>query len=168
MNDLRKSASSDVGYSAALAAQMLNQQLFFYRFPGSREASIQRLRSLLELVRSENPGALLVFSALPSYQLVGEQPVDSALLAVLENLPINYEDGVREEAELYEITRSLAEQTGWLFVDNLRALRAYEGPERLYNAFDYHFLPVASELIGKAQAEAIFAHLRPEHDGHQR
>lgn len=160
MNDLRKSASSELGYSAAFAAQMLNQQLFFHRFEGSREESMRRVRALLELIRSENPDALLVLTALPSYQLTVSPPVSPRLLEVLERLPIDYEHGVREEALLYEQIKTLTEQTGWLFVDALAALKAYSGPERLYNDFDYHFLPVASDLIGTAQAQVIAAHIR--------
>lgn len=160
MNDLRKSAAPEVGYRAAFTAQMLNQQLFFHHFPGSRDESLRRVRALLELVRRENPILLLVMSAVPSYQLVQEQPVDEALLRTLERLPITYEEGVREEGELYETLRGLAAETGWFFVDNLGPLRDYSGPERLYNDFDYHVRPVASEIIGRNQAAAIAAHLR--------
>ena len=160
MNDLRRSAASDVGYSAAFVAQMLNQQLFFHRFPGSAEESMKRLRALLELVRRENPDRLLVLSALPSYQLVNKQPVDSALVAVLERLPLTHEGGVREEGGFYAELEELAADTGWAFVDNLSVLRAYGGPEPLFNDFDYHFLPVASEMIGKAQAAVISEYVR--------
>ena len=54
---------------------------------------------------------------------------------------------------------ALADETGWLFVDNLAPLPDYSGPERLYNDFDYHVRPVASEIIGQNQAAAIVAHL---------
>jgi len=157
MNDLRRSATRDVGYPAAFSAQMLNQQLFFHHFPGSREESLRRVRVLLEMVRRENPGRLLVLSALPSYQLVQEQPVDSALLRVIARLPLTYEGGVREEQGLYQELSGMAAQTGWVFVDNLTPLRAHAGTERLYNNFDYHLLPAASAIIGRAQAEAIAA-----------
>jgi hypothetical protein len=160
MNDLRKSRAPEVGYPGAFSAQILNQQLFFHRFPESRDESVARVRALLELARREIPGALLVLSALPSYQLVQQQPVDSALLRTLARLPVTYEGGVREEAALYESLRTLAAQAGWLFVDNLQPLREYQGRERLYNAFDYHFQPAASEIIGRAQATAIADHLR--------
>jgi hypothetical protein len=160
MNDLRRSATPEVGYSAAFAAQMLNQQLFFYRFPGAREETIQRVGALMQLIRRDHPDMILVVSALPSYQLVQQQPVDSAFVRVFERLPLSYAGGVREEGELYETLRRLASETGWLFVDNLAPLRQYAGPERLFNDFDYHYLPVASEFIGRAQAETIAAHLR--------
>jgi hypothetical protein len=160
MNDLRKSSSSNLGYAEAFAAQMLNQQLFFHRFEGSREESMRRVRALLELIRRENPDVLLVLSGLPSYQLTASRPANPKLLEVLERLPIDYEYGVREEALLYGQMRALAEETGWLFVDTLAALRAYEGPEPLYNDYDYHFLPVASEIIGKAQTQVIAATLQ--------
>lgn len=158
MNDLRKSAASDVGYRAALAAQMLNQQLFFHRFPGSREESVERVRALLELVRTENPGLLLILSPVPSYQLVQQEPVDEVLLRTLDRLPITYLGGVREESELYETLRQLAAETGWLFIDNLTPLGNYSGSERLYNEFDYHIRPAASEIIGRTQAAVIARH----------
>jgi len=155
MNDLRKSASPEVGYAAALTAQMLNQQLFFHRFPDSKAESLRRVRALFELVRREHPEMVLVLSPLPSYQLVREQPVDDILLRTIERLPITYESGVREEGELYEALRVLAAQTGWRFADNLAPLRAYAGTERLFNDFDYHYLPPASDIIGRAQAAAF-------------
>jgi hypothetical protein len=157
MNDLRKSEEPSVGYSGALSAQMLNQQLFFHRFPESRAESIRRVRALLELIHRENPGLVLLLSPLPSYELAQEQPVDEALLRTLARLPITYESGLREERALYDTLQLLARDTGWLFVDILRALKAYKGPDRLYNNFDYHFLPAASEIIGRAQAEALMA-----------
>jgi len=155
MNDLRKSAEPSLGYPGALSAQMLNQQLFFHRFPDSRAESIRRVRALLDLIRRENPGRVLLLSPLPSYQLTQEQPVDDALLRTIARLPITYQGGLQEERALYDTLRVLARDSGWLFADNLRALQAYKGPERLYNSFDYHFLPVASEIIGRAQAEAL-------------
>ena len=161
MNDLRKSAEPTVGYPSAFSAQILNQQLFFHHFPDSRAEAVRRVRALLELVRRENPALVLVLSPLPSYQLVQQQPVDQALLRTLTRLPITYDGGVKDERALYDTLRVLAEETGWLFVDNLRALQAYDGPERLYNDFDYHLLPVASELIGRAQAEVLLRHLQP-------
>jgi hypothetical protein len=163
MNDLRNAMDPGIVYREAFAAQFLNQQLFFYRFPGSRAESINRLRALMALARKENPDTLLVMSALPSYQLVQEQPVDAALRRALARLPVSYEAGVRQEAEMYETLRGLAREYGWLFVDNLAVLRAYHGGERLYNNADYHLLPTASALIGKAQAAAILEHRhRPE------
>jgi len=160
MNDLRKSTEPSVGYPAALSAQMLNQQLFFHRFPESRAESVRRIRALLALIRRENPGLGLVLSPLPSYELVQQQPVDSALLRTLARLPITYEGGLQEERALYDTLQVLARETGWLFVDNLRPLQAYHGPHRLYNDFDYHLLPAASEIIGRAQAQALMASRR--------
>ena len=155
MNDLRKSRESSVGYSAALAAQMLNQQLFFHRFPESRAEAIRRVRALLQMIRREHPDLVLLLSPLPSYQLTQQQPVDAALLRTLARLPITYEGGVQEERALYDTLRVVARESGWLFVDNLRALQVYDGSDRLYNDFDYHLLPPASEIIGRAQAEAF-------------
>lgn len=160
MNDLRKSASSEIGYPAAFSAQMLNQQLFFYHFPGSREECLNRLRALLHLIRQEQPNLMLVVSPIPSYELVKQQPVDSALFRVIRRLPITYEQGIREEEQLYESLRGLAAESGSVFVDDLGPLRAYSGKERLFNDFDYHLLPPASEIIGRAQAAAVANSLR--------
>jgi hypothetical protein len=160
MNDLRKSVEPSVTYPEAFTAQFLNQQLFFHRFPGTRDESVRRVRALLELARRENPNTLLIVSALPSYELVQQRPVDAALMRTLDRLPITYDGGVREEQELYDTLRQVAAESGWLFVDNLRALRAYQGRDRLYNAFDYHLLPAASAIIGKTQAAVLLAYLR--------
>ncbi|PYQ10589.1 MAG: hypothetical protein DMH00_10670, partial [Acidobacteria bacterium] len=54
---------------------------------------------------------------------------------------------------------------GWLFVDNLAPLRAYQGPERLYNSFDYHLRPAASAIIGTSEAEAVLGYLRSHSAG---
>ena len=160
MNDLRKAASERVEYPHAFSAQMLNQQLFFYRFPGSREESLRRVKALLELIRQQNPNRVLVMSPVPSYQLVNRPPVDSAFLEVIGKLPITHESGVAEEAELYETLKRMALEHGWVFVDNLPRLREYQGEELLYNRADYHIEPVASEIIGKAQAREIVNHVR--------
>jgi hypothetical protein len=164
MRDLWKAREPSVGYPDAFSAQMLNQQLFFHRFPRAEEESVARMQALMRLIRSENPGLILVMSPLPSYELTGERPVDSALLKTLERLPVTYEEGVRQEGGLYERLRGLAAAEGWVFVDNLAALKAYHGSGRLYNDFDYHLLPVASELVGRAQAAAL---LRPLLNGAQ-
>lgn len=158
MNDLYKARDESVGYSAAFTAQILNQQLFFYHFPGSQEESLQRLRELMRLARRENPDVQLVMSPIPSYQLTGEKPVDSTFTKTLSKLPITYDEGVRQEQMLYDRTRELAKEEGWLFVDNLAALRGYKGTERLYNNYDYHLLPVASALVGHAQTDTLLNH----------
>jgi hypothetical protein len=160
MYDLWKAREPTVGYSDAFTAQILNQQLFFYHFPGSQDESLARVEALMKLVRSENPGLVLVMSPLPSYELTGEQPVDSSLVRTLKRLPISYEEGVQQEGALYERLRGLAAAQGWIFVDNLAALRAYRGSGRLYNDFDYHLLPPASALVGHAQADALLDTLR--------
>ena len=160
MRDLWGARDQSVGYADAFAAQILNQQLFFQRFPPGLEESLRRVRALMVLIRAENPGLVMVMSPLPSYQLVEQQPVDGALLRTLERLPISYQAGIRQEGGLYERLRELATEQGWLFVDNLAVLRAYRGTERLYNDFDYHLLPLASALIGRAQATALLDPLR--------
>ena len=155
MNDLRKAASERVEYPHAFSAQMLNQQLFFHHFPGSREESLRRVKALLELARQQNPNRLLVMSPVPSYQLVNRTPVDPAFLEVIARLPITHESGVAEEFELYQALKRMALESGWVFVDNLPRLREYQGNELFYNRTDYHIEPVASEIIGKSQAREI-------------
>lgn len=164
MQDLYNAREPMVGYPDAFTSQMLNQQLFFHHFPASQAESIRRTRALMALIRAENPGLILVMSPLPSYQLAGEQPVDSVFLRTLQRIPIGYQDGVSQEQQLYDQLRVLAAEQGWLFVDNLAALKAYRGSERLYNTFDYHLLPPASALIGRAQAAVLrdtLRHLAP-------
>jgi hypothetical protein len=160
MRDLWRAREPTVGYSDAFTAQILNQQLFFHHFPASEEESVRRMRALMSLIRAENPGLILVMSPLPSYELVGEHPVDSALTRTLRRLPISYEQGQQQEKALYERLRGLAADQGWIFVDNLAALQSYDGPERLFNDFDYHLLPVASALVGRSQAAALLDTLR--------
>ena len=114
----------------------------------------------MELARREYPDMVLVLSALPSYQLVTPPAAaDSAFRATLERLPVPYEQGAQMESELYDALGALANETGWLFVDHRPVLRAYQGQERLYNDFDYHFTVPASAIIGQAQAEVILQHL---------
>jgi hypothetical protein len=164
IRDIWKARDPSLGYSDAFTAQILNQQLFFHHFPSGKDESIRRVRALMAMVRSENPDLTLVLSPLPSYQLTGEQPVDSALIRTLERLPISYEEGIRQEKELYERLRGLASEQGWVFIDNLKALQEYRGTGRLYNDFDYHLLPPASALVGRAQAAALLDALRwPNH-----
>lgn len=155
MRDLWKAREPSVGYPDAFSAQMLNQQLFFQHFPSAEQESIRRMRELMTLIRRENPGLMLVMSPIPSYELVGAKPVDSALQRTLTRLPITFEEGQRQEGGFYERLRQLASEQQWTFVDNLAALRSYKGSGRLYNDFDYHLLPPASALVGQAQAEAL-------------
>lgn len=162
MSDLRKSVEPAVGYPAAFAAQMLNQQLFFDHFPAARAESLRRMEALMELARQQNPGMVLVMSPLPSYQLTNRQPVDSLFSRVFERLPLTYQQGLDQEQGLYDALRGFAERHGWVFVDNLAALREYSGSERLYNDFDYHLLPAATTIIGEQQARALLeSRLRP-------
>jgi len=160
LRDLRRSVEPSLGYPEALTAQMLNQQLFFHHFQGTRDESVRRVGFLMQRVRDENPGLLLVMSPLPSYELAAREPVDAALLATLRRLPLKLENGVAEEQGLYDELRHLATEHGWVFIDNLTALRAYRGNERLYNDFDYHLTPAASEIIGTNEAAALEPLLR--------
>ncbi len=160
MRDLLRAREPLVGYSDAFSAQFLNQQLFFHYFPNAREESLRRMRELLRRARAENPGVILVMSPIPSYQLVDRAPIDSTLQRTLRRLPLSLESGIREEGGLYEGLRGLAAQEGWLFVDNLAALRTYHGTDRLYNDFDYHVLPIASALIAQGEVEALLPLLK--------
>ena len=63
-------------------------------------------------------------------------------------------------ATRHDALRQVGDEEGWLFVDNLTALRAYPGRDRLYNDFDYHLLPTASTIIGKMQAAVLLRYLR--------
>lgn len=155
MRDLWRANAPSVGYPAAFTAQMLNQQLFFHHFPGSRAESLRRTQSLLQTIREENPGMLLVLSAFPSYELTTGHGVDSVLVHTLSRLPVNLEGGIKEEQGLYSALQAFAGELGWTFVDNLQVLQGYRGKERLYNSFDYHMTPAASLLIGHAQAQAV-------------
>lgn len=160
MQSLRRSTAPELGYPAAFSAQMLNQQLFFHHFPGSRAEALARVKALLELIRAEQPGAILVLSPLPSYQGILKERVDSSLLRVLERLPISNASGFVDEELLQSELRTLAAGSGWLFVDNLTPLRAYSGGAPLFNAHDFHYLPVGSEIIGRAQSSIIAPALR--------
>jgi hypothetical protein len=138
---------------------MLNQQLFFHHFAAAQGESVRRARALLELIRRENPDMLLVISPIPSYLLVGDTSDDQALRRTVDRLPITNESARRAEEGLYDTLRALAADEGWVFVETLAPLRAFAGPDRLYNDFDYHVLPAASAIIGNAQAAALLAAL---------
>ena len=155
VNDLRKATAPEVGYPGAFAAQMLNQQLFFHHFPNATQEGLDRVEAVLQLIRERHPDLVLVLSPIPSYQVVHPTPVDQALERVTSRLPMSYSDGVRQEEDLYRDLADAARRTGWLFVDNLGPLRAYDGDAPLYNDFDYHILPVASAIIARAQVDAI-------------
>jgi hypothetical protein len=159
MKDLRQALEPSLGYKAALAAQIFNQELFFYHFPRSRKESIRRVRYLMKKIRDENPDILVIMSPLPSYQLICGKEVDEGFKRVLERLPFSFEDRAGEE-ELYYSLKDASEELGWLFIDNLTALRGYRGPKRLYNAFDYHLTVEASRIIGSNEAEVVSRWIR--------
>lgn len=160
MNDLRAAVNSDVGYPAAFAAQMLNQQIFFHHFPNTIDESRNRIRFLMEMIRKENPDTLLIMSPIPSYQLVQQQRVDQTFLQTISRMPFTYEDGVRQEEALYYTLKDVAHEMGWIFIDNLVPLRTFKGNDRLYNVFDYHVTPAASAIIGTNEARALERNLR--------
>ena len=66
--------------------------------------------------------------------------------STLLNVEVDY-----REAQL----RTAATEEGWIFVDNLASLRAYGGPNRLYNGNDYHISRTASQIIGEKEARAF-------------
>jgi len=155
VRDLLRARKPDLGYPDAFAAQLLNQQLFFHYFRGSEEEALSRMRGLLRLIKQENPSRVLVLSPLPSYELVLGTASNADLREVLSRLPVTLQEGIQQELGIYAELRRLAEEEGWLFVDNLPRLKAAEHPESLYNHFDYHLTPAASALIGRAQAGVI-------------
>ena len=155
MADLRKASVPEAGYPQALAAQFLNQQIFFHHFPGSEREGQRRLDALLARVRVERPGMTLVMSPIPSYQLVLGKPTDSVLTRAIGRLPMTFEDGVALEERLYQELRASATVAGWIFVDNLAALRDAGDPATLYNHFDYHIEPRASRIIAAQQAAVL-------------
>lgn len=160
VQDLRRATSGSVGYPQAFTAQMLNQQLFFHHFTGTRDESVRRLRWLLTDIRRRHPDLVLVLSPIPSFQLVHAVPSDTAFSAVLGRLPITYAGGYAEEDSLYDAAATAARDAGWLFVDNRPALRAASASTRLYNTFDYHIEPVASDMIGRNEAAVLLPALR--------
>jgi hypothetical protein len=155
MAELRKASEPTVGYPNAFTAQMLNQQLFFRRFPGGMSESLAMLGQLLRQIRSEQPDRILVLSPIPSFQIVHDLPADSLLRAVSARVDLDYAEGVAQEVALLDSLRSLAAEAGWLYVDNVPELRKRKVDLRLYNRFDYHIEPPASEIIGRAQAGVI-------------
>lgn len=144
-----------IGYPDAFTAQMLNQQLMFYHFPETVHESLARLTALLRIARSENPDIVLVMSPIPSYQLATSVGPTSELGFVTSHLPLTIAQGRAQEERLYEEVRTISIGAGWMFVDNLAALRKVNGEDGLYNEFDYHLLPPASKIIGSAEATAL-------------
>jgi hypothetical protein len=160
MRRLLDARDPSLGYPDALTAQMLNQQLFFNAFNGTLAESLRRIEALLTLARRENPDVILVLSAIPSYQLVGETPIDSAMHRAAARTGFSIEAGIAQEQSLYDSLSGMATRAGWLFADNLVALRAERAGTRLYNDFDYHLLPRASEIIGRTQRAVLDSPIR--------
>lgn len=160
LNDLRKATSDQTGYPQAFIAQMLNQQLFFHHFDGSEAESLRRVDALLALIREKNPTMTLVLSPLPSYQLIPAAMRDSSFIDVLDRLPITTEGSINQENRIYDSLHEIAERNGWAFVDNREILQAASDSLKLFNKFDYHLEPDASELIGRHQAKVILPLIR--------
>ena len=156
IRDIRKSVEPTVGYSGALSAQFLNQQLYFHHFPDAPAEALRRIDELLEAVRRDHPDLLLVMSPIPSYQLVtAANAIDQPLVDTLARLPVDDASCRELERSLYDALQSMAVEHDWLFVDNLAALADYDGDVRLYNDFDYHVTDVASLIIGDLEAQVI-------------
>jgi hypothetical protein len=155
MNDLRLATVKEAGYPQAYSAQMLNQQLFFRRFPGSQDEAMRRVEALLAMVRAAHPGIALILSPVPSYQLVQGTPRDTTMVRVFERLATSFEAGVAQEQALFDGLRAAAQRRGWTFIDNLAPLRSHADPAALYNDFDFHVSPLANRIIGETQADTL-------------
>lgn len=159
LNDLRLSQDDAVWYSAAYAAQVLNQALFFQDFPGSHEESLKRARYVLETTKREmekkGDKALFVLSPIPSRILAQPDLPDPIYDRILGRLPLTKDVVFQRELEGYETLRRVAAETGWVFVDTLEVLRKGEG--MLYFPSDLHIAPEGSALVGALQAERVTA-----------
>jgi hypothetical protein len=157
LNDLRLSQDPEVWYEAAYAAQLLNQALFFQHFPGSHEESLARARYVLATTKREmekkGDKALFVLSPIPSRILAQPDLADPIYDRILARLPLTKEIVFEREREGYELLRTVAAETGWVFVDTLEALRGGEG--MLYFPSDLHIAPAGSALVGAAQAKRV-------------
>ena len=160
IGDVRKSVEPSVGYSGALAAQFLNQQLYFHHFPDAPDEAIRRIDRLMQMIREELPDTLLVMSPIPSYQLATPTGnISEPLRKTMQRLPISNERSREVENRLYASLRGMADSHGWIFVDNLEGLSTYAGTDILYNRFDYHVTEAASDIIGELEAIAIAGRL---------
>jgi hypothetical protein len=156
MRDLQRAVEPSIGYPAAIAAQMLNQQLFFHHFPSGSQESLDRLRFLLELAKAKHPDIPLVMSPIPSYLLATSGGRDSAFDATMSRMPFTAEQARERERALYDALRALSRCAGWIFIDNLPGLAEGAGSARLYNGADYHITEAASLIIGDNEARALF------------
>jgi hypothetical protein len=156
MWDLSRSRDEELWYSAAVAAQALNQALFFHHFPGALEESLSRTRFVLEQMRTAYPTHTLVLSPIPSRLLARPAEREPASERIFSRLPLDRDDAVAQELECYEALLDLGRETGWHVLDTLPKLREAAGD--LYFDSDWHLAPAGSEVIGTAQAETLSRH----------
>ncbi len=157
MYDLRKTIEPRrLHYKAAFTAQMLNQFLFMEKhFPMGNARSKKFFRHLLSTVRMENPDVTLILSAIPSAALANSIPDRELYLQTLARISVSYDDVVSFEKELYEESRKMAREEGWIFVDILNVFNEASDNVQLYTERDLHVTAEACDLIGQAQAMAV-------------
>jgi hypothetical protein len=159
LSDLRASQEPRLGYPAALAAQILNQALFFKHFPEAVDESLVFMRELLETARAENPDLTLVMSAIPSAALVDAMPAEVRGLweDTLDRTGLSNDWVAGLEDGLVDRLEAAAVDAGWIFIDLRPCLRGRAVEGELYSPFDLHISAVASRLIGECQAERLLA-----------
>jgi hypothetical protein len=156
---LRQSEEPRLGYPAAFAAQILNQALFFQHFPETTRDAEAFMRYLLQRVRAENPGMLLVLASIPSAALMDRVPhsIEGFWRDTLGRTNLNSGEVAALENRLVDGLKSSAAETGWLFVDLRDCLRSAPESGEQYSAEDLHISATASRLIGRCQAAALLA-----------
>jgi len=160
MNDVRKSIEPRLHYRGAFSAQILNQALFMKKyFPVTVSRSKMYFRHLLNTIRRENPDMILVLSAIPSAALAERMPKPILFEQTLKRIHMSQEAVISLEQDLYEMARTVAQQEGWIFVDNLKKFKDYDSNEQLFNELDLHVNVKACQIIGEAQASEILSHL---------
>ncbi len=164
IRELKASTEDRLAYPPAYPSQILNQYLFFTYFPPTNDESVHRLEYLLQMIKRENPGLLLVLSPIPSASLAGSLDADTLFRSKLEELNIDPGSLKMQEAALYDSSRALANREGWVFIDNLAQLRQAVPVSAMYMAEDLHISPAGSRIIGVHEA-TVLAGLLPGHIG---
>jgi len=154
VNDLRRSVDDRLWYNGAVAAQFVNQALFFNRFPGSLEECVRRAEFVLQEMIADNPNTKLVLCPIPSRALVQPDIADPIYESILTRLPLDRETVLQQEQKLYNSLKTSSLNSGWLFVETIKPLREAQG--ELYFRSDLHLAPEGSRIIGEAQAQALF------------
>jgi len=156
LSDLNRSREPSLWYSAAVAAQALNQSLFFHHFPGSLEESLARTRFVLQQMRAAYPTQSLILSPIPSRLLACPDDRDPASEKIFARLPIDRGESVALEQRGYDALLTMATEAGWHVLDTLPHLRAAGG--NLYFDSDWHLAPDGSKVVGTVQADFLIAH----------